>query len=325
MKLTMKEIADLAGVSKTTVSQILNDKGERFSEETRQRVLQIIEDYRYAPNYFASNLVKNKSGLIGIIVPSIKEPFASTLITKIQANLTEAGFHLMTIESSGEEEEEIALFERYCQISVEAILCFTATKFSEEFVQRSSYHGIPIVFVDQGINESQYGHVYLNEYDTVRKAIADLIQKKHQTIGLIKENQENYIFPNRTKAYFDALNENNLVVDPSIIVETDFSIDAGYHAAKQIAQNPNVSAIFCCDDTLALGCYQGIYDLGLKVNEDIEIIGFDGIEMLQHVRPQIRTLQTPFTEFANVLSEKILQAVNSPNQKQKDCYLKMIF
>ena len=324
-KLTIREIADLAGVSTTTVSHILNDKGQRFSDETRQRVLKVVEENHFTPNYFASNIINNESKLIGIIVPLITEPFAATLINLIQKQLNQLGYHLMTSESANNVEEEIALFERYRQMAVEGIVCFTSTSFSKKMIVNSRYFGIPVVFVDRGINESIYGNVYFNEYETVFKAIELLIERGHRKIGLITDNNEQYSFPDRSQAYFDALKTNQIDIDDKRIVEAHFSVEEGYKATQKILEESDVTAIFCCDDNLALGCYQAVFDSGRQVNEDIKIVGFDGVEMLKNIRPQIKTLELPFKEFGYILSDKLIKAIERPLDKQSDDYLKMIF
>lgn len=324
-KLTIREIADLAGVSSTTVSHIINNKAERFSQETKERVLKVIEENRYTPNYFASNIIKNESHLIGIIVPVITEPFAATLINLIQKHLNKQGYHLMISESSGCREDEEDLLERYRQMAVESMLCFTSSKFSGEVIENGCYMGIPIIFVDRGINESPFGNVYFNEYETVYQAIDLLVKRGHNRIGLITDDGETYSFPDRAKAYYDVLADNQIAVDFKRIVETEYTVKAGYTATKKILEESEVTAIFCCDDNLALGCYQAVFDLGKAVNRDVEIVGFDGVEMLKNIRPQIKTLDIPFEEFAQILSEKILRAIEYPKEKQADCYLKMIF
>ena len=325
MKLTIREIAKIADVSITTVSLILNGKGDRFSDETKRKVFKVVEENHYTPNYFASNIIKKKSQLIGIVVPTIKEPFAATLINLIQKELSQKNYHLITSESFGEMEEEKKILERYAQFSVEAIFCFTGTVFPSEWFKGGCFQEIPVVFIDKGINHSPYGNVYLNEYETVFKAMEWLIEKGHQKIGLIKDNGIEFSFPERGKAYKDALQKHGIPINDKRITSTDFSVESGYLGAQKIMKNSEVTAIFCSDDNLALGCYQAVFDSGKRVNEEIEIIGFDGIELLKNIRPQIKTLENPFEEFAHILSYKVLQAINHPKEKQEDCYLEMTF
>lgn len=325
MTLTIREIAELSGVSITTVSQILNKKGGRFSEETIKRVLKVVEENQYTPNYFASNIIKKESKLIGVIVPFITEQFSATLINLIRRSLSDSGYHLMVSESSGEQEEELELFERYHQIAVESILCFTSNIFSKEMIKNSIYREIPVVFVDAGINKSDYGNVFYNEYETVVQAIEWLVRKNHKKIGLITDDGSGHSFVERSSAYYDVLEKYNIEIDSDIIVETDFSVSGGYESTKQILKNNEVTAIFCCDDNLALGCYQAVYDLGKKVNDEIVVIGFDGIDLLKSIRPQIKTLEIPFENYAKILSEQLIQAMKDPHKKQKNQYLKMRF
>ena len=231
----------------------------------------------------------------------------------------------MISESMSDEAEELELFERYRQMAVESILCFTSTVFSEEVIIDSCYMGIPVVFVDRGINKSHFGNVYFNEYETVFNAIELLIEAGHKKIGLITDDSKIYAFPDRSNAYYDALKKHDLPILENQIVATEFSVRAGYLATKKMIDESDVTAIFCCDDNLALGCYQAVFDSGKQVNQDIKIVGFDGVEMLKNVRPQIKTLNLPFVAFSDIMSHKLLIAMEFPMKKQQDTYLEMIF
>ncbi|MEG0256231.1 MAG: LacI family DNA-binding transcriptional regulator [Vagococcus sp.] len=325
MKVTIRDIARLSDVSVTTVSQIVNNKGHRFSKRTKDKVLKVIEENNYTPNYFASNIIKNKSCMIGVIMPTMNDPFTYSIVRKMRPILGKSNYHILISESFGEEEMELELLEKYHQLAVEAILIFTSHKLPQDLFKKSVYRGTPVIFIDNGLNKSYFGDIFLSEYQSIYDSVSYLIKKGHQKIGLIKDRGETFSFTDRKQAYLDALSDNKLIVDSTLIKEVTLSIEAGYQATTEILKEKEVTAILCCDDNIPIGCYQSIYDSGKVVNRDIEIIGFDGIEFLKQMRPKIKTMHTPFEEFAEILSQKIIRAIEYPKEPQDTQHLEMSF
>lgn len=325
MKLTIRDIARLSGVSVTTVSQIVNNKGHRFSKRTKEKVLQVIEENNYTPNYFASNIIRNQSRMIGVIMPTMNEPFTYSIVRKMRPVLAQEDYHILISESYDQEAIELDLLKKYNQLAVEAILIFTTHQLPKQLFKYSTYRGTPVVFIDNGINKSHYGDIFLSEYQSIYDSVTYLINKGHNRIGLIKDNGAKFSFTDREKAYLEALADHGLHSDINLIKESELSIEAGYQATLEILKEDGVTAILCCDDNIPIGCYQGVYDVGKRINEDIEIIGFDGIEFLSQIRPPIKTLHTPFEEFAELLSKKVMNAIKEPKSKQETCYLEMSF
>ncbi|MDT2815176.1 LacI family DNA-binding transcriptional regulator [Vagococcus carniphilus] len=325
MALTIRDIAKMSGVSVTTVSQILNNKGHRFSKETKGKVLSVVKENEYTPNYFASNIIKKKSKLIGVVMPSMNEPLAYSIVRNMREFLGQEDYHLLISESYGKKEQEVELLSQYNQLSVEAILLISTHEFTKEVINQGHYRETPVIFLDYGKKDHFFGTVVLGEYKGIYGGVTYLINKGHQKIGFIKYEGKEYSLPERKKAYEDALTTNQLPVDPNLVKKTELSVQAGYQATIELLRESSVTAIFCCDDNVPIGCYQAIIDEGKRINADIEVIGYDGVSFLSEIRPSIKMLKTPFKEIARALSKKLIQAINYPHTKQNNHYLEMSF
>ena len=326
MKITIKEVARLAGVSVTTVSQILNQKGGRFSEATRQRVLRVIEEQDYSPNYFASNIIARKSKTIGVIVPDFSEQFASAIVREIRDQLEKQGYYLIICESSHDFSKEQELLNQLARIAVEGIFLFTPNDYGgKKIIENGRFQEIPVIFADRGLNEGFYGTIKLDEFSGVYRAIEWLITKGHQKIAFIMDNAEHYHLTERFDAYRQALKDHDLLIEEKYIKQMPLTIAGGYQGTIDLLKETDVRAIFCCDDMLAIGCYQALYDSGKKMNQDITIIGFDGGEVTQIVRPQIKSVRQPYQELGKAYAEKIQMAIDQPDRRMDDRLFQVIF
>ncbi|MGG5332243.1 LacI family DNA-binding transcriptional regulator [Enterococcus sp. AZ163] len=326
MKLTIKEIAKLSGVSVTTVSQIMNNKGGRFSEKTRDKVLKVIEENDYAPNYFASNIILKKSKTIGVIAPSGSEQFTSGILQVLRDKLQENGYYLIICESDHQQAREMDLLKKLNQLGVEAIVFFTANQYSPEVIKQGRYLKTPILFVDRGLNQGYYGSILVEEEIGACKAIEWLIRRGNQKIAILTEDATTYHLNERFLGYKRALKEANLPFLVELVQKVPLTIEGGYHGTTQLIHSqPDVSAIFCVDDMVALGCYQAIYDMEKQLYRDIDMVGFDGGAMTKLVRPKIRSVKQPLEQFGAILSEKIKKVILYPNERITDVMLDTVF
>lgn len=319
MKITIKEVAQMAGVSVTTVSQIINQKGGRFSEATKQRVLKVIEEQEYSPNYFASNIIAKKSKTIGVIVPDFSEQFAAAILKEIKHQLEKQGYYLIICESDHEFDKEQELLNQLANIAVEGILLFTPNDHQDKkLFKNGRFRDIPVIFADRGLNDGFYGTIKIDEYSGVYRAIEWLLAQGHRKIGLIIDNSEHYHLAERFEAYQQALLDCGLLIEEKYIKQMPLTIAGGYQGASELLNETDVSAIFCCDDMVAIGCYQAIYDSGKIMDQEITVVGFDGGEVTQIVRPQIKSVHQPYKKLGKAYAEKIQMAIDQPERRMDD-------
>lgn len=316
MKVTIKDIAEKAGVSITTVSQILNNKGSRFSEETRRKVLQVIEEYDYKPDFFASNLINRHSKTIGMIVPDITDFFFSKVIEGVESYLNPLGYMIILCNSRNDKEREIRYLEELAHRSVDGILLATPNVLGPKYGPHSDfYRRMPLILLDRGVNERETGRLLVKEYEGAYQAVKLLVDYGHRHIGMLRETEDYYQLSERYNAYRHVLTDAGISYRKEYVCEGELTTPGGYHAAKKLLENPEITAIFCSNDSMAVGCYQAIYEAGKKVPEDISVIGFDGLKITQYMVPPLTTVSQSSFDMGFYAAKFLVDAIDFPNRR----------
>ncbi|MFV0558686.1 MAG: LacI family DNA-binding transcriptional regulator [Enterococcus sp.] len=316
MKVTIKQIAEMAGVSVTTVSQILNNKGTRFSDETRRKVWEVVNEHQYKPDFFASNLIKRHSKTIGMIVPDVTDFFFSKIVEGAERYLNPLGYMLVLCNSQHSQEKEVKYLEELTHRSVDGILLATPNKLAPGFELGSPfYQKMPLILIDRGINQRDYGRMLVKEYEGAYQAVSYLIERGHKNIGMLKESTGYYQLEERFNGYHHALKNHGIAYKGRYIVENELTVEGGYLAAKELLNQKEISAIFCGNDAMAIGCYQAIYEAGKKVPEDISVVGFDGLNLGEYVTPPLTTVLQPSFEIGFTAAKFLVDAIEFPEQR----------
>ncbi|MBD9903113.1 MAG: LacI family transcriptional regulator [Enterococcus sp.] len=316
MKLTIRQIAEMAGVSVTTVSQILNNKGSRFSEETRRRVLEIVNEHQYRPDFFASNLINRHSKTIGMIVPDVTDFFFSKMVEGAETYLNPLGYMLILCNSQQSLEKEIQLLQDLNHRAVDGVLLATPNLMPPEYAYGSDfYRKMPLVLIDRGINQRDTGRLIIKEYEGAYQGVSYLIQQGHEHIALLKEDGKYYQLQERYNAYRHALKDGAIPYKKNYVAAGELTIDGGYKAAKEVLQHPEITAIFCSNDAMAIGCYRAIYEAGKKVPEDYSVIGFDDLYFTSSLTPALTTVNQPAFEIGFTAAKFIVDAIEFPERR----------
>jgi len=316
MKLTIRQIAEIAGVSVTTVSQILNHKGGRFSTETRQRVLDIVEKYQYKPDFFASNLVTRHSKTIGMIVPDVTDSFFSKIVEGAEHYTNPLGYMLVLCNSHHELEKELQLLQQLADRSVDGVLLATPNVLPDEYgVDSEFFHSMPLGLIDRGINQRENGRLIIKEYEGAYQAVSYLLKKGHSHIGLIKEDTSYYQLEERYNGYRHALKDAGVVFKHENVATASLTVEGGYYAAQQLLKQKNITAIFCSNDAMAMGCYRAIYEQNYKIPEDISVIGFDGLSFSKFMNPPLTTVKQPVFDIGFTAAKFIIDAIEFPESR----------
>ncbi|WP_368250512.1 LacI family DNA-binding transcriptional regulator [Enterococcus sp. 2201sp1_2201st1_B8_2201SCRN_220225] len=316
MKLTIKQIAALAGVSVTTVSQILNNKGARFSQETRERVWAIVKEHNYKPDFFASNLINRKSKTVGMIIPDVTDYFFSKIVEGAEQYFNALGYMVVLCNSQQSQEKEISYLEELRHRSVDGILFATPHKLPPEYDLKSPYfQGMPVILIDRGINQREGGRLLVKEYEGAYQAVSYLIKEGHRNIGMLKENTGYYQLEERFNGYRDALKDGGIPFKGRYVTTGDLTVPGGYQAACQLLKQKEVTAIFCGNDAMAIGCYQAIYEVGKSVPEDISVVGFDNLNLAQYITPPLTTVEQPSFEIGFSAAKFLIDAIEFPERR----------
>lgn len=310
MKITIKEIAAISGVSTTTVSQILNNKGQRFSEETRKRVLKAVEEYDYNPDYFAKNMVHRESKTVGMIVPDVTDLFFSKVIEGVEAYFNKKDYMILLCNSRHSAEKEKDYIKQLQNRSVAGILLASPNSLKLE----SDLKGSPYILIDRGLNTRTEGNLLVKEYSGVYQAIQHLIDNGHTRVGMLTNESGYYEMTERFDAYYQCLKDNNIEYNPDFIADGPVTIEGGYLAAKGLLEKQVITALCCGNDQMAIGAYRAAYELGLTIPKDLSVIGFDDLEISAFLNPPLTTVKQPAFDIGYTAAQYLLQEIDHPNE-----------
>ena len=311
MKPTIKDIAQISGVSITTVSQILNNKGQRFSEETRQRVLKAVKDHDYNPDYFAQNLIKRESKTIGMIVPDVTDLFFSKVIEGVEAYLTQKDYMILLCNSNHSNEMEKDYIKQLLNRSVAGIILASPNSLELETSLQSS----PYLLIDRGLNTRNEGNLLVKEYEGGYQSVQYLIDSGHTKIGMLTNELGYYEMTDRYDAYRQCLKDYQITYCPEYIEDGPVTIEGGYEAAKRLLSRTNITALCCGNDQMAIGTYRAAYELGLSIPNDLSVIGFDDLEISSYLNPPLTTVAQPAFEIGYTAATYLFQSIKNPGIK----------
>lgn len=316
MRVTIKDIAKIADVSITTVSQVLNGKGKRFSEETRQKVLAAVAETNYRPDYFAKNMINPQSKTIGVIVPDITDLFFSKVIEGIETYLNERGYVILLCDSHHSDEKETHYMSELMDRAVEGIILATPNSNAlENFLAVKRYSNFPYVLLDRGLNKRDGGNILVDEYAGAYEAVAYLVEMGHQRIGMLANDGSFYKMDERTDAYRNCLRDHQLPLKDEWVVNNGVTIEGGYQATKELLARTTVTALFCGNDQMAIGAYRAIYEAGLKIPEDVSVIGYDGLDITQYLTPSLTTVHQPAAGIGKEAAEILVDLIEGAHRE----------
>ena len=315
MKLTIRDIAEMAGVSVTTVSQILNNKGSRFSDKTRKKVLNIVNEHHYKPDDFASNVINRHSKTIGMIVPDVTDFFFSKLIEGVESYLNPLGYVIMLCNSRHSQENEIKYLKELAHRSVDGILLATPNVLPDDYSLDSGfYKNMPIILIDRGLNTRDNGRLIVKEYEGAYQAVSLFIKNGHTKIGMLKETTGYYQLEERFNGYRHALKDHGIPFNGKYVEQGELTVQGGYEASKRLLKHKDLTAIFCGNDAM-IGCYQAIDELGKKIPDDISVIGFDGLKLSEYMIPQLTTVKQPSSDIGFYAARFLIDTIEFPQRK----------
>ena len=318
---TIKDIAKEAGVSYTTVSNVIHGKSSRVSAQTIAQINEIIKLSGYAPNMSARSLVSNSSKVIGIInhlVPKasggfIADPFHSAFIGAVEETLRENGYYLMlrTVEDS----MDLLSFLRNWNIDG---MFFTGL-FEDEFFDMLSTVDVPIVLIDSYINHPNMQNVGLEDFKGGYLATKYLIENGHRNIAFASPPIRSHgVVEERLRGYRQALDEYHIPFQNEFLFQGEFDMQSDMLLSSQIAANRKITAVFATADILAAGIIAGLHASGLDVPNDISVIGFDDIPLCRLISPTLTTIHQDAAEKGKAAVEFMMNRLkNNPIERNQ--------
>jgi LacI family transcriptional regulator len=294
-RVTIIDVAREAGVSLMTVSRVVNNK-EDVSASTRQKVLGVIQELGYRPSSIARGLVTHRTGTLGIVVPDIDNPFFSGVVRGAENQAYAEGYSVFLCNTNEEQKREIAVLETLEEKQVDGLLLCSSRLDDEELCRMVSHYS-GVVLISRYLEENGIGTVLIDDQSGGEIAAQHLISRGHKAIGLISGPPISYSSQYRTKGYRSSLQEHGLPFNPEWVRHCSPVVDEGYREAIDLLRkNPNLTALICHNDLVAVGAIQACIELGINVPDDIAIVGYDDIPMASLVTPALTTLHVPRCE-----------------------------
>lgn len=316
-KLTIEDIARLAGVSKTTVSRVLNHKAD-VDPDTRERVLRVIQEQNYVPSATAAGLAGGRSRLIGMLLPAWAWPLIHELTRGIIEVIKQTPYELVLYSINDEdiERDRSEVINRLLATELTAgLLAIFPAKASQNLTDLYK-QGFPVVIIDdQEVQTTPW--VGADNFTGAYQAVRHLIKLGHTRIAHIKGPQEYLVSHDRYRGYCQALAEAGITPDPELVLVGDFMPPSGRACASKLFELPpekRPTAIFTSSDQMAYGVLAAAEEYGISIPRDVALVGFDDDEPSVHTRPALTTVRQPLYEMGQRGIELLLSLLDKPQQ-----------
>lgn len=289
MKITIKEIAKLAGVSPATISRVVNKSGY-VKDEVRAKVEKIIEETGYKPNPFAKALLQNKSNTIGVILPKINSTSSGDTVAGIDEFISEKGYTILIGNSSHSIEKEMEIFEIFQEKMVDGIILI-ATELTAKHKKMIKNSKIPTVILGQDSGNS-IPCVVFDNYVAARELASYLVESGKREVAFIGVGAYDVaVGIDRKKGFLDVMEENEIELEENYMQEGNFTVDSGYEACRKIMKKAKPKAIMAVTDKMAVGAMSYLFEKGYKVPEDISVVGMGGGDLSKYFHPKLTTVE----------------------------------
>ena len=320
MRVNIHEIARRANVSVATVSRALNKNG-KVNEQTRQKIIQIAQEFNYKPSSIARGLSKNRTDTIGVILPGLAGEFFMDILQGIDEEAYRNNRYVMVSSSHSKRNIVETLLEFMATGRVDGVILM-APQMNHELIDLIKKSKRPIVLLNSSVEVVPAVSFNINNYQGAYGMTQHLIRHGFKNIAMILGPEGNYDAEERFRGYKGALKDNQLPFYSELVVGGDFTPKSGYYGFMRLtnaSQKPD--AIFTANDMMAVGAYQAAKDSNLIIPQDIVVVGFDDIYLSRIMTPRLTTVHVPIIELGNKAVKYILKMISgevSPDESYRE-------
>ena len=313
---TIVDVAKEAGVSYTTVSRVINNN-EHVKPGTRERIMQAMEHLGYEVNRQARSLAGGRSNIIGLLVPDMGTGYIGEIVRGIDEVLTLAQYDLMLYTTHMRQAKEASYVVSLARGTVDGLLLVLPRNPGAD-LEILNRHNVPYILIDhQGIGETDAAVGATNKQGAY-EATQYLLQLGHRRIGFVTGTMELGCAQERLTGYQHALAAGKGEFDSHLVCQGDFQQPRGYTAAKELLSlSRPPTAIFASNDVSAFGVMEAVRDHGLRIPDDISVVGFDDIPQANTVRPPLTTVRQPLEHMGRMAAQMLLESIKNPHHITK--------
>jgi LacI family transcriptional regulator len=321
---TLNDVARRANVSKQTISRVVNNKGE-VSEATRQRVLEAIREIGYHPNTLARSLVTSRTHVIGLALPNIDQPFFPQIARGVEDAAAEAGYSVFLCNASGDPEREMNAIERLRGHRVAGIISF-GSRLSDEAVERAIGGLFPAVMVNRELLGGRESVIWPGYETGSRLAVEHLVGLGRRRIVFLGLEQDSHVDSIKQAGYESALEAAGISLAPELIVRTSAKLGRSFNELAQggqaaiaglLERGVEFDAVFASNDLPAIGAMHHLAASGIRIPEDVAVVGFGGANVAGLVTPTLTTVRIPLYEMGATAFQVLLDQINHEHHGER--------
>jgi LacI family transcriptional regulator len=306
-------IARRARVSTATVSRTLNRNGA-VRPETARRVWRAAEELNYFPNSHARALVSGRSRLLGLIVSDITNPFFPELVRQFETLALEREYDLILTSTDYQTERMTVCLRRMLERKVDGVALMTS-EMDEGLIEELSRRGVPLVFMDVGQVGARMSHVTMDYANGIRQAVDHVVHLGHRRIAFISGPLALHSARIRQDAFIERVRHHSIAVDKKLVREGTHTAEGGQHVMEALLRMPRrPTAVVCSNDWTAIGALHAIDAAGLRVPEDVSVVGFDDTPIASYTRPPLTTVRMSAAEIGETACKALFNLIDD---KQK--------
>ena len=322
MPLTLEDIALKCGVSRSTVSRVINREAN-VSPETRQRVMDVIKQINFQPNLAARGLAAGKTRVLGVVIPMgvtaiFTDPFFPLLIQGVSITCNSCDYSVMLWLDDPEYERRTVRQILYNGL-VDGVIV-ASNHMDDPIITALGEGKLPYVLVGRSPTNSSINFVDVENYGGARKVVQHLIGLGRRRIGHISGPRNLIAGLDRYQGYLSALYEGGIFPDPTLVVEGDFTDLSGYSGVQRLLPN-HPDAIFAASDAMANGALRALIDAGLRVPQDVSLVGFDDIPFASRTIPPLTTVRQPILRVGSLAAETLIEVIEHPKIQPRQVIL----
>ncbi|MCC5929404.1 MAG: LacI family DNA-binding transcriptional regulator [Cyclobacteriaceae bacterium] len=307
---TIKDIARHLKISPSTVSRALRDLPD-VKKETREAVKKLATKLEYQPNTIAQGLVKKRSFNIGVVIPDFRIHFFASALSGIFKAANEAGYNVMVSQTNESYTAEIKSVQALVSNRVDGLI-FALSRETQKFdhINQIIRQNIPVIIFNRMSEEIAASKVLINDYEGGLMATSHLIDCGCRNLAHLSGPPNLEISRQRQKGFADAITRQGLKVDTSLILDTDFTIDSGYEAMKNlISSGKAIDGVFAVNDPVAYGAIAAMKEVGIKIPEEVSIVGFTNEPFARLIEPKLTTVSQPMLQIGEEATKLLIQYI----------------